>query len=121
MRTLKEFRSLNKNELIRSKGFKRNSEIRNAFSNQTGTAYAILPMYGLLDGEPLNYDGETDIMADTTTSYERGVVVVGRAKAWVESDFAEDITAGGGFYGLSSTAGFLNTLTMWTRTHCLLF
>ena len=39
-------------------------------------------MYGLLDGEPLNYDGETDIMADTTTSYERGVVVVGRAKAW---------------------------------------
>lgn len=88
---------LNKNELIRSKALRGNSEIRNAFSNQTGTAYAILPMYGLLDGEPLNYDGETDIMADTTTSYERGVVVVGRAKAWVESDFAEDITAGGGF------------------------
>ena len=79
------------------KALRGNSEIRNAFSNQTGTAYAILPMYGLLDGEPLNYDGETDIMADTTTSYERGVVVVGRAKAWVESDFAEDITAGGGF------------------------
>lgn len=88
---------LNKNELIRSRALRGNSEIRNAFSNQTGTAYAILPMYGLLDGEPLNYDGETDIMADTTTSYERGVVVVGRAKAWVESDFAEDITAGGGF------------------------
>lgn len=49
---------LNKNELIRSRALRGNSEIRNAFSNQTGTAYAILPMYGLLDGEPLNYDGE---------------------------------------------------------------
>ena len=35
---------LNKNELIRSKALRGNSEIRNAFSNQTGTAYAILPM-----------------------------------------------------------------------------
>lgn len=89
--------SLKKNELIKSKALKKNREIKNAFSNQTGTAYAILPMYGLLDGEVLNYDGKTDIIASETTSYERGVVVVGRAKAWIETDFAEDITAGAGF------------------------
>lgn len=86
-----------KNELIKSRALKANSEIRNAFSNQTGTAYAVLPMYGLLDGDPLNYDGSTDITATNTTTYERGVVVIGRAKAWTEGDFAEDITGGAGF------------------------
>ncbi len=88
---------MKKSELIKSKALRGNSEIKKAFSSQTGSAYAILPMYGLLDGEALNYDGITDITADTTDTYERGVVVVGRAKAWTESDFAEDITSGGGF------------------------
>ena len=88
---------LKKNELIKSGALKGNSEIRNAFSSQTGTAYAVLPMYGLLDGDVLNYDGQTDINATSTTTYERGVVVTGRAKAWVEGDFAEDITGGAGF------------------------
>lgn len=88
---------LKKNELIKSKALKGNSEIRNAFSSQSGTAYAVLPMMGLLDGDVINYDGETDISATSTTTYERGVVVVGRAKAWTEMDFAEDITGGAGF------------------------
>lgn len=88
---------LKKSELIKSKALRGNSEIKRAFSSQTGSAYAILPMYGLLDGEALNYDGVTDITADTTDTYERGVVVVGRAKAWTETDFAEDISSGGGF------------------------
>lgn len=85
---------LKKNELVKSSVLKGNTEIRNAFNSQTGTAYAILPMYGLLDGDVLNYDGQTDITATSTTTYERGVVVIGRAKAWVEGDFAVDITGG---------------------------
>lgn len=85
---------LKKNELVKSNVLKGNTEIRNAFSSQTGTAYAILPMYGLLDGDVLNYDGQTDLTATSTTTYERGVVVIGRAKAWVEGDFAVDITGG---------------------------
>lgn len=85
---------LKKNELIKSGTLKGNIEIKNAFSSQTGTAYAILPMYGLLDGDVLNYDGQTDITATGTTTYERGVVVIGRAKAWTEGDFAVDITGG---------------------------
>ncbi len=87
----------NKNELIKSRALMPNSEIKRVFSSQTGTAYAVLPMYGLLGGDVLNYDGETNITASTTSTYERGVVVVGRAKAWLERDFSEDITAGAGF------------------------
>ncbi len=88
---------LKKNELIKSRALKGNSAIRGAFSSQTGTGYAVVPMYGLLGGEVLNYDGNTDIEATTTNTYERGVVVVGRAQAWLESDFAEDITGGADF------------------------
>ena len=88
---------LKKNELLKSRALTPNSQIGEAFSSQTGTAYAVLPMYGLLDGDVLNYDGQTDITATSTTTYERGVVVTGRAKAWTEMDFSEDITGGAGF------------------------
>ena len=86
-----------KNELIKSKVLKGNREIRNAFSSQGGSGYAVIPMFGLLDDTALNYDGQTDITARETPSYERGVVVIGRANAWVENDFADDITGGVNF------------------------
>lgn len=88
---------IRKNELVKSRALQPNSQIRQAFSAQTGVVFATLPMFGRLDGEVLNYDGQTDISATSTTTYERGVVVIGRAKAWVERDFSEDVTGGAGF------------------------
>lgn len=88
---------LKKNELIKSKALQSNSAIKQAFSGQTGVVFATLPMYGRIDGTALNYDGATDITATSTTTYERGVIVIGRAKAWVEKDFSEDATGGAGF------------------------
>ena len=81
-------------ELIKSRALRGNQQIREAFSSQTGTAYATIPMKGRIGGAPLNYDGQTDITAQTTTTFERGVVVVGRAQAWTEKDFSTDITGG---------------------------
>lgn len=83
-----------RNELIKSRAIKGNEAIRNAFNSQTGTVYATIPFYGLLDGVPVNYDGQTNITADSTDTYERGVVVIGRAKAWTENDFSYDVTGG---------------------------
>lgn len=88
---------LKKNELMKSKALQPNSQIKQAFSGQTGVVYATIPMFGRIDGAPLNYDGATDITATSTTTYERSVIVIGRAKAWVENDFAEDVTGGAGF------------------------
>lgn len=88
---------LKKNELVKSKALQPNSQIKQAFSGQTGVVYATIPMFGRIDGTPLNYDGATDITATSTVTYERGVIVIGRAKAWVENDFAEDATGGAGF------------------------
>lgn len=86
--------NLKRNELIKSRALKGNTDIKAVFSNQTGTAYARLPILGTLDGQALNYDGVTDIEATSTTTFERGVVVYGRAKSWIEKDFSEDITGG---------------------------
>lgn len=88
-----------KNELIKSRAIRGNEQIRQAFQGQTGVVYATIPMYGRLDGDPLNYDGQTDIEATSTTTFDRSVVVTGRAKAWVERDFSEDITGGADFMG----------------------
>ena len=90
---------LNRNELIRSGALISNEQIRSALSTQTGSFYAVIPLYGNLDGEPDNYDGQTDINATSTTTFEQGVIVVGRAKSWVERDFSFDITAGVDFMG----------------------
>lgn len=88
-----------RNELLKSRALRPNEQIRNAFKGQTGVVHATLPMYGRLDGDPLNYDGQTDITATSTTTFDRSVVVIGRAKAWVERDFSEDVTGGADFMG----------------------
>lgn len=86
--------NLKMTEIRKSRALVGNADIRDAFSNQGGTAYARIAMRGLLDGDAVNYDGATNITATSTKTFEQGVVVIGRAKAWVERDFSYDITAG---------------------------
>ena len=82
------------NEIRKSKVLTGNPDIREVFGSQNGTGYARIAMRGLLDGDAVNYDGQTDITATSTKTFEQGVVVVGRAKAWTEKDFSYDITGG---------------------------
>lgn len=86
--------NLQMNEIKKSKALAANPDIKATFSGQNGTAYARIAMRGLLDGDAVNYDGATDITATNTKTFEQGVVVVGRAKAWVEKDFSFDVTGG---------------------------
>ncbi len=86
--------NLKMNEIKKSRALVGNPDIKAVFSSQNGTAYARIAMRGLLDGEAVNYDGQTDITATSTKTFEQGVVVVGRAKAWTEKDFSYDITGG---------------------------
>lgn len=83
-----------KNELIRSRALRGNKQIKETFSAQTTTSYARLPYFGNLKKGTQNYDGQTDITAQGSTTFERGVVVIGRADAWTEKDFSWDITSG---------------------------
>jgi hypothetical protein len=85
------------NEIRKSKVLAGNPDIRAVFTTQDGTGYARIAMRGLLDGDAVNYDGQTDITATSTKTFEQGVVVIGRAKAWMEKDFSFDITGGQDF------------------------
>ena len=91
--------NLTLNALKKSRALAGNPDIRAVFTSQNGTGYARLAMRGLLDGDAVNYDGETDITATSTKTFEQGMVVVGRAKAWTEKDFSYDITGGVDFMG----------------------
>ena len=65
--------NLKTNEIKKSKALAGNADIREVFNAQNGTSYARLAMRGLIDGDAVNYDGQTDIearekMANAATS-----------------------------------------------------
>ena len=85
------------NELLKSKAIVRNDTIKPLFTEQVGGNYAVTPMFGRIGGTPVNYDGATDITDSSTKTYTQSKVVVGRAAAWTEKDFSQDITGGKNF------------------------
>lgn len=82
------------NLLIKSKAIRNRPELATAMADQVGGNYISTPLRGIVSGTPQNYDGETTIVPESTTTYMHSRVVVGRAKAWEELDFSEDITGG---------------------------
>lgn len=86
--------NLKRNELLKSGVLEQRSDFLSMFNAQTGSVKGTVPIYGLLDGKPTNYDGNTDIAASTTTTYSQEVVCIGRAKGFTEMDFSEDVTGG---------------------------
>lgn len=86
--------NLKMNELKKSAALAGNPDIKAVFANENGTGYARIAMRGLANGDAVNYDGSTNITATSTKTFEQGVVVVGRAKGWIERDFSYDITGG---------------------------
>ena len=83
---------LKRNELLRAGVLRNRSDLASMLKDQTGGHRITIPMKGLLDGDVLNYDGSTDITATSTDTFSQTMVVVGRAKAWLERDFSYDIT-----------------------------
>ena len=84
------------NKLRESRAIVVDARLRETFKNntQTGTVYATIPYFGLLGGEAQNYDGETDLKTENTTTFEQGVFTYGRMMGWTEADFSFDVTGG---------------------------
>lgn len=89
--------NLNRNELIKSKAVKTRADLASTFKDQVGGNYAVIPIFGTIGGNAQNYNGSTDITAQSTKTYTQGRIVVGRANAWVEKDFSYDVTGGTDF------------------------
>ncbi len=88
---------IKQNAFLTSGVLKKESKFKEAFSNQSGSSYMTIPMFGRIGGKALNYDGKTDIASNRTDTFSRSVVTIGRANAWLEDDFSEDITGGVSF------------------------
>lgn len=86
--------NLSRNELIKSRAVRSRQDIAGTFADQVGGNYAVIPIFGRIGGDALNYDGSTDITSTSSKTYTQGRIVVGRAKAWTEKDFSYDITGG---------------------------
>lgn len=85
--------STKENSLIKNALFNVVNKYKAKMSEQSG-GYAVLePIKGRLGGDPVNYDGNTNIPkgSERDTFYQRKICY-GRAKAWGEYDFASDIT-----------------------------
>ncbi len=88
----------NKTELIKSRAIRPRPDLAAAMSDQDGGNYLTTTLKGLINNTtPQNYDGSTNITADSTTTFRHSRVVVGRAAAWTEKDFSYDITGGQDF------------------------
>lgn len=84
------------NKLRESRAIVSDARLRDTFKNntQTGTVYATIPYFGLLGGTAQNYDGETNLKTENTSTYEQGVFTYGRMMGWTEADFSYDVTGG---------------------------
>ena len=67
-------------------------DLKTMLVEQTGGNFISVPMTGLIGGAALNYDGNTDITGTSLETFLQSMIVVGRAKAWMEKDFSQDIT-----------------------------
>ena len=88
---------IKQNAFLSSGILKRESKFKSAFSAQSGSSYMTIPMFGRIGGKASNYDGKTNIGSNRTDTFSRSVITIGRAKAWLEDDFSEDITGGVSF------------------------
>lgn len=83
---------LRRNELVKSGAIEEDQELAAMLPAQTGGNYITKPIYGLIGGDPLNYDGETNLTSTTDNTYEQSFVVIGRMKGFKEKDFYQELT-----------------------------
>lgn len=84
--------NLNRNELLKSGAIVEHQEYASMLPDQTGGNYITIPIKARIGGTADNYDGNTDINADSRDTYTHGRIVVGRAHGWTEKDFSTDVT-----------------------------
>ncbi len=84
--------NLKRNELLKSRAIVEKPQYASMLPDQVGGNYITIPIKARIGGTANNYDGGTDITAESRKTYTQGRIVVGRANGWVEKDFTSDIT-----------------------------
>ena len=67
--------------------------------------YYTIPFYNVLGGDPVNYDGQTDITSEETTADTQSGIVYGRAKGFTARDFVAELSGSNPMGHIASTIG----------------
>ena len=78
--------------MLESGAVQNNEEIRRLIAN--GSDIYTIPFYALIGGDPVNYDGDTDIEINEVSGKSQTGVVYGRANSWKDRDFIRDFNSG---------------------------
>lgn len=70
----------------------------------SGNLYTI-PFFNVLSGDPLNYDGRTDITAAETNGGSQTGVVYGRAKGWTARNFTAELSGADSMGHIANSVG----------------
>lgn len=67
--------------------------------------YYTIPFYNVLDGDPVNYDGATDITTTETSAGSQSGIVYGRAKGFTARDFVAELSGSDPMGHIAATIG----------------
>ena len=85
--------STKENSLIKNALFNVVNKYKGLMNEQTGGYQVLEPIKGRIGGNPVNYDGNTDIpKGSERDTFYQNKICYGRAKAWGEYDFASEVT-----------------------------
>ena len=83
---------LTRTAMYESGAVQEDAEIAALIAN--GSDYYSIPYYDVLTGEPVNYDGQTDIVSTEHSGTAQNGVVYGRAASWKARQFVRDFNSG---------------------------
>jgi hypothetical protein len=89
---LRETLNLKLNQLLKSGAIVNKPQYAAMLPDQKGGHYVVTLIKQRLKGGTTNYDGKTDITAESRGNYMMGRIVIGRAQGWTEKDFNSDIS-----------------------------
>lgn len=72
---------------------------------QGGGNFYTIPFYNILDGDPDNYDGQTDIQTAETSGASQSGVVYGRAKGFTARNFTAELTRADPMGNIANSVG----------------
>lgn len=81
-----------KTNLIEAGVFYRDDELAQKFPAQVGGNYAVRPITGLIGGDAVDLDGNTDIDEGDLPTYSQGIVALHMGKSFTEKDFTYNLT-----------------------------
>lgn len=89
---LRTLPSTKENSLIKNGLFTVVNKYKSKMSEQAGGYFVTEPIKGRIGGDPVNYDGQTNITSTERPTYMQTKICYGRANAWGEYDFSSEIT-----------------------------